>query len=176
MFDANLDSRRTAVRKRKEEDQAQRSEALETLLRALRTASKPEAHRMLQLIRQNEDLENILSSLPATASDMRSKDPLRNPLSIDALVDQPSHVLPAQPWTEVTSDSHVVSHLMSTYFQWVHHYCAFFDEDLFLEAMRSSDIASPNCSPMLVNACLGIGCVSTSFKMKARAEYQALDG
>jgi hypothetical protein len=62
-------------------------------------------------------------------------------------------------WTQVTKDSHAVSHLMSAYMNWCHRFYYFFDEDLFLDAMGKGEIDSPYCSPLLVNACLGIGCV-----------------
>lgn len=81
-------------------------------------------------------------------------------LTINELVDKPAFSVPAAPWTKITHNDWVVSHLVSAYLNWYHFYYHNFDEVLFLEAMVSGDLESSYCSPLLVNAVLAMGCVS----------------
>jgi hypothetical protein len=81
-------------------------------------------------------------------------------MTIAALTDEPLVDVPASPWTGATDDDAAVSHLMSIYFTW--HHCAYpaVDRQLFVQAMKSRDLSSLYCSPLLVNALLAIACVS----------------
>lgn len=81
-------------------------------------------------------------------------------LSISALCDTPPIMVPALPWTQVTTDDDFVSHLISTYFTWYHPAYPCLDQDVFLAEMRSKNIESLFCSPLLVNAMLAVACVS----------------
>jgi hypothetical protein len=49
---------------------------------------------------------------------------------------------------------------VSAYLSWYHWFYHNFDEQLFLDAMSAGDLGSKYCSPFLVNAVLGMGCVS----------------
>ncbi|ETN44225.1 uncharacterized protein HMPREF1541_10776 [Cyphellophora europaea CBS 101466] len=165
VYDAGQDARRPAVRKRRNEDLQYRSRALDTILDTLKTAPPAQAHRVLELIRQDQPLDHIISSISllqtASARGRTGSNHTRDRLAIDVLCDAPPIQVPASPWTSITSGSDTASHLMSAYFNWCHFYYYFFDEQLFLEGMRQADLNSPYCSPLMVNACLGIGCLFT---------------
>lgn len=67
--------------------------------------------------------------------------------------------VPAQPWTTVTHDDGLVSHLVSLFFAWDYPFYAFIDCDIFLKHMAMGDPYSDFCSPFLVNALLAHACV-----------------
>ena len=84
----------------------------------------------------------------------------RRMLTLTELTDNPTFKVSAAPWTTVTEDDFFVSHLVSAYLSWYHWYYHNFDERLFLDAMSRGSLESTYCSPFLVNAVLGMGCVS----------------
>jgi hypothetical protein len=67
--------------------------------------------------------------------------------------------VPAKPWTRLTDDDDLVSHLISLYLEWVNPFFRVLEEDLFIKAMQSGDFNSEYCSPFLVNAMLAYACV-----------------
>lgn len=71
--------------------------------------------------------------------------------------------VPAEPWTTVTGDADLVSHLVSLYFTWDYPFHAFLDRDVFLNHMRKGNTMSEFCSPFLVNALLTNACVGLIF-------------
>lgn len=71
----------------------------------------------------------------------------------------PIYKVPAKPWTRLTDDDDLVSHLISLYLEWVNPFFRVLEEDLFIKAMQSGDFNSEYCSPFLVNAMLGYACV-----------------
>ncbi|KAL4757596.1 Zn(II)2Cys6 transcription factor [Aspergillus foveolatus] len=96
------------------------------------------------------------SGYPATISTHRA-------LSISRLCDIPPYTGPACPWTTVTDDSGLVSHLISLYFTWNHLFFNWIDRDLFLRDLNSGNADSPFCSPFLVNAILADACWYSSY-------------
>jgi hypothetical protein len=68
--------------------------------------------------------------------------------------------VPAKPWTNVTDDDDLVSHLVSLYMTWDYPFYAFFDRKSLIEAMQQGNLNSDFCSPFLVNALLANACVS----------------
>jgi hypothetical protein len=72
---------------------------------------------------------------------------------------EPLYKVPAKPWTRLTDDDDLVSHLISLYLEWVNPFFRVLDEDLFIRAMQSGDFNSEYCSPFLVNAMLAYACV-----------------
>lgn len=68
--------------------------------------------------------------------------------------------VPAKPWTNVTHDDDLVSHLVSLYMTWGYPFFAFFDRETFLDHMVKGHLNSDFCSPFLVNALLANACVS----------------
>lgn len=81
-------------------------------------------------------------------------------MDIHYLCDEATIKVPANPWTTVTSDAGLVSHLVSLYFTWDYPVHAFLDEGVFLRHMVAGDASSRFCSPFLVNALLSNACVS----------------
>ena len=80
-------------------------------------------------------------------------------ITLENLCDVPLFEVPAKPWTEVTDDSDLVSHLVSLYFTWDHPSAQFLDQGLFLRDMRTGSLESEFCSPVLVNSMLSMACV-----------------
>jgi hypothetical protein len=72
---------------------------------------------------------------------------------------KPLFKVPAKPWTRLTDDDDLVSHLISLYLEWVNPFFRVLEEDLFIEAMQAGDFNSEYCSPFLVNAMLACACV-----------------
>ncbi|EXJ77649.1 hypothetical protein A1O3_09877 [Capronia epimyces CBS 606.96] len=173
IYDALQDGRRKEVRKRRLEELEARSQALDKLLVTLKHSSRSESRQLLDLIRRDAPLEEILQFLddhPGQASNeareaLSASPPpeegagIRRMLAISELTDIPPYTAPAAPWTKITEDDSFVSHLISCYFTWFHFYYHNFDENLFLEAMKAGDLGSPFCSPFLVNVVLAIGCL-----------------
>jgi hypothetical protein len=82
---------------------------------------------------------------------------------IQDFVNPPIQV-PAKPWTKVTDDDDLVSHLMSLWFTWAHQWWHWVDEVEFIKAMRAADVSSLICTPYLVSMILADACVSTDQK------------
>lgn len=80
-------------------------------------------------------------------------------LSINALCDTPTIRVCAAPWTSVTDDNDLVSHLVSVYFTWYHPAYPCVIQDLFVDAMNSKKLGTTFCCPLLVNSILAIACV-----------------
>lgn len=68
--------------------------------------------------------------------------------------------VPARPWTTVTDDDYLVSHLVSLWLTWTHPWWHWIDRDNFVEAMQQRDITSPLCTVCIVNMILADACVS----------------
>ncbi|PYH92151.1 hypothetical protein BO71DRAFT_400803 [Aspergillus ellipticus CBS 707.79] len=87
---------------------------------------------------------------PAPASQARS----RRFLDVRRLADSPVYRVPAQPWTRVTDDDDLVSHLISLWLTWTYPFFDWLDRDLFLRDMQAGRLQCQFCSPFLVNAIL----------------------
>lgn len=85
-------------------------------------------------------------------------------MDIHYLCDEAPINVPAQPWTEVTRDRDLVSHLVSLYFTWDYPFNSFLDERVFLKHMATADLGSQFCSPFLVNALLSNACVGIALR------------
>jgi hypothetical protein len=162
------------VRKRRLDELEFRSNALDRLLLKLRNSSHAEARELIDLIKRDAPLEDILEFIEKNPGELAdetrralSASPpppegagIRRMLAISELIDMPTFQVEAAPWTTVTSDNAFVSNALSAYYNWYHFHYLNFDWDLFLEAFKAKDLYSPYCSPLLVNAVLGMGCVS----------------
>ena len=80
-------------------------------------------------------------------------------MDIHYLCDEAPMQVPASPWTIVTNDADLVSHLVSLYFTWDYPFHGILDREVFLRHMQSGDLRSEFCSPFLVNALLSNACV-----------------
>ncbi|KAI4723345.1 hypothetical protein E4T48_00472 [Aureobasidium sp. EXF-10727] len=72
---------------------------------------------------------------------------------------EPPVKVPAKPWTVITDDDDLVSHLISLYLEYVNPFFRALEDDLFVQAMQSGDLNSEYCSPFLVNSILGLACL-----------------
>ncbi|GKZ81166.1 hypothetical protein AnigIFM56816_005678 [Aspergillus niger] len=71
--------------------------------------------------------------------------------------------VPAKPWTSVTDDDDLVSHLVSLYLVWDYPFFAFFDSKTFVKHMAMGNTESDFCSPFLVNALLANACYYSQY-------------
>ena len=158
---------------------------LNDMIQAFRSLGPDRIENLLGVIRSTDSLEEVAIALQVHMVEFRlgghagarplqelreaaaEVDPLEdsNPrkrrmvMSIQSLSDEPLFDLPAKPWTKVTEDDHFVSHLVSLYFTWEHAACHIIDRELFLDDMKSGQLDSQCCSPLLVNALLATACV-----------------
>lgn len=171
VYDQTQDGRRRAARKRNVEELELKRDALDTILEALRQSDDQHVQHLLGLIRSNAPLEDViqyatthenhfpeeqLASLAVAIDTGLSRKAV---MSISALCDSPPIKVPARPWTTVTSDDSLVSHLVSTYFTWYHHTYPTLVEDRFIADMQGGNLDCTFCSPLLVNAVLAAACV-----------------
>ncbi|KAJ5571087.1 Transcription factor [Penicillium sp. DV-2018c] len=77
-------------------------------------------------------------------------------VTLENLCDIPLFQVPAKPWTNVTNDDYLVSHLVSLYFTWDHPCSQFVDQSVFLEHMKRGNQNSEFCTPLLVNSLLAM--------------------
>lgn len=113
--------------------------------------SPAQHHRPWQL--SSTGSEHVLSSTTERNSPASSS---RH--EVPSHVDSPVFKLPATPWTAVSDNPALVSHLVSLYFAWSHPFYNFIDRDAFLSDMVH--LQKTYCSPLLVNAILTQACVS----------------
>lgn len=149
----------------------------------LRSSDNDKMHRVLDIIRQSATLNTIASAVDAPAIDIGDAGP-DNPgsggtlnmddaiaqherlcadshsrITVEKLCDMPLLQVLARPWTTVTDDDHLISHLISLYFTWDHPVSQIMDQGIFLNHMASGDIQSECCNPLLVNSILALACV-----------------
>lgn len=170
VYDQGQDGRRRAARKRNVEELEHKRDALDTILDALRDSNEEIVQTLLKLIRSHAPLEEIINfastctgeiaedQLTSFAVALDAVQPRRSVLSISALVDIPPIKVPARPWTSVTEDDDFVSHLVSTYFTWIHPIHPILVQDLFVKDMVSGDLESQFCSPILLNSICAMAC------------------
>lgn len=103
---------------------------------------------------------------PATPDEVPNMKPPQWPtvspyarVTLESLCDIPLFEVPAKPWTKVTDDNYLVSHLVSLYFTWDHPCSQFLDQRIFLEHMKLGDRGSEFCTPLLVNSILSMASV-----------------
>ena len=147
-------------------------DVLDALLGSLQASSDEAIRPLLQLIRQQAPLEEIVQCARrlsetandpqrAAAFDTESDAPRmrRSVMDISVLCNSPIVKVPAKPWTAVTNDDDFVSHLVSLYLTWWNPYYRSIDSDLFVRDMAAGDLSCSFCSPLLVNAVLLLSCV-----------------
>lgn len=153
-----------------------------SLLASLRSPEQDRVNRILDLIHGNASLPDIaavVTKTPSGASDSRAADATSgggsedvsmqspsNPfvdshfqVTMEMLCDIPLFKVPAKPWTAVTDDDHLISHLISLYFTWHHPFSQLVDQSTFLEEMVKGDLNSELCTPFLVNSMLAMASV-----------------
>lgn len=175
VYDQTQDGRRRAARKRNVQELELKRDALDTILDAFRQSDEAAVQQLLSMIRSNTPLDDIIQfallhsdsvhdrhfARLNSASDLaRSR---RAALSINVLCDTPTIRVSAGPWTSVTDDDDLISHLVSVYFTWYHPAYPCVIQDLFIDGMNSQKLGTTFCCPLLVNSILAIACVCTMF-------------
>ena len=114
------------------------------------------------LARRTSDAGNIENSpediQPMKISQRSTVSPYAR-VTLESLCDIPLFEVPAKPWTEVTDDDYLVSHLVSLYFTWDHPSSQFLDQRTFLTHMKRGSSRSEFCTPLLVNSLLSLASV-----------------
>lgn len=168
------DGRRRITLKRKIESLEQDRNLLMHLVDTIRDDNKKKVPNVLNLIRSNVPLDEIRFYLAESLesnnddeappkgqkSDSASSSSSRRYMNVQRLSDIPLYKVPAQPWTSVTDDDAFVSHLISLYFSCNASGLNWIERELFLRDMRSGNLDSRFCSPLLVNSVLAMACVS----------------
>ncbi|RAL04314.1 Zn(II)2Cys6 transcription factor [Aspergillus ibericus CBS 121593] len=183
IFDETLDQRRRVAAKRTADELSYHRDMLNDLLKVMRAEDQTHALRLLEIIREDATAEEIRTYIDDTLGqieghskvsdvagrqlqevrrviDVEGAGPSFRPqvMDIHYLCNEVPHRVPAEPWTTVTGDADLVSHLVSLYFTWDYPFHAFLDRDVFLKHMRKGTINSEFCSPFLVNALLANAC------------------
>jgi hypothetical protein len=109
--------------------------------------------------RSSPELEEISQEIDRRLQEMPSSS-RRRVLDVTRISDRPLFHVPARPWTDVTDDNDLVSHLISVWFTWQHPWNHWIDREEFITAMQRGDRGSKFCSRFLVNAMLAEACVS----------------
>ncbi|EAW14949.1 transcription factor domain-containing protein [Aspergillus clavatus NRRL 1] len=157
---------------------------LRDLLRAMRCVDEAHAQTLLGMIRAEASLHELRWFVDRTLKDMQaagcdddgdtreqleemqervgigSGEPAFRPKVMDLqyLCDVAPYKVPPKPWTTVTDDDALVSHLISLYFTWDYPFYAFVDCNAFVHHMSLGNVNSDLCSPFLVNAMLANAC------------------
>ncbi|KAL6230509.1 hypothetical protein BDW75DRAFT_234337 [Aspergillus navahoensis] len=174
------DQRRKLPQKRKLESLEQSTDILTRLLSAIRDSENKEVTQLVNLIRSNPTLPELQEYLTENFSQSEIEKspelneiqqhlgqetnvmeqgeatprPPRRMLDVRRLADNPVYRVPAKPWTTVTDDDDLVSHLISLYFTWTNPFLCWIDRDVFISEMQKADLRSRYCTPFLVNAIL----------------------
>lgn len=171
MYNEAEDGRRRAARKRTVESLELKRDALDSILESLRTSDDSHVQTLVNLIRSDTPLEEIVQHATDHAANLPANQvhsiqtivqgrPRKSVLTVTDLCDTPLVRVPAKPWTNVTNDDEFVSHLMSIFFTWFHVAYPIVNKDLFLSDMSAGISSCRYCSPLLVNAVLATACVS----------------
>lgn len=174
------------------------NEKRDIILDALRKGSEADVDDIIQLVRSDEPYDSIIETIKSMPTRQPSKLEASPTLEAElaAFAGKPSlkwggdkrhyghtsnlaltgsddespmvamdHI---GTWTKVTTDVDLIKHLLSLYFTWSHPLYLFFSEEVFIYALNNKKLKW--CSPMLVNACLALGC-NYSDRPEARTEF-----
>ncbi|KAA8650554.1 putative C6 transcription factor [Aspergillus tanneri] len=185
IFDETLDLRRKVAAKRTLGELEYYRSLLKSLLESIRSSTEEKLHHILHTIRNSPSLNDVASVIDAPAidrSDVRSESlkgissaedaivqqerlsaDAHSRIALEKLCDMPLFQVPAKPWTRITVDNHLVSHLVSLYFTWDHPLSQIIDQNMFLEHMNKCDTSSEFCTPLLVNSLLAMASAYSDF-------------
>lgn len=166
------------------------------LFKLVREADESSALQLLEIVRRNappheiktyinDTLANLGANNTAPRETVAKLEDMRHIISVDTegpsfrskvmdihyLCDEAPLKVPARPWTSVTDDADLVSHLVSLYFTWNYPFQGFLDQEVFLRHMKSGDLRSEFCSPYLVNALLSNACVSSEHHVRGNRGF-----
>lgn len=177
------DMRRKFAMKRKLDRLEQAEDTLLHLIGALRGSENTRIAQLLNLIRSNASFDEIAVFLeqqfsraeierspelrefrsqlsrPSDEDDDDGNEGTapripRRMLEVRRLADIPVYKVPAKPWTTVTDDDDLVSHLVSLWLTWTYPWFDWLDKDAFIRDMQAGNLNCRFCSPFLVNAIL----------------------
>lgn len=123
-------------------------------------------------------LQRANSGMDARRSVLKSlvsPEPASRVLSVTRLIDEPLYQVPAAPWTTVTRDGQLVSHLISLWATWYHTFLDGIVLEPFLAAMKAADPDALLCSPFLVNCVLAAGCLFSDYDEAKTVRGKASD-
>ncbi|KAH1430351.1 hypothetical protein KXX32_004046 [Aspergillus fumigatus] len=159
------------------------ADTLTRLINALRDSESRRVSQLLNLIRSNASFDELQLFLEQQLShyELESTPELRDiqsqlsqttdlaPLGwrylrVDRLADDPVYKVPAKPWTAVTDDSELVSHLVSLWLTWTYPWFNWLDADCLIKHMQEGKLNSRFCSPFLVNAILAEACYYSDYE------------
>ncbi|KAH1610268.1 hypothetical protein KXV55_006288 [Aspergillus fumigatus] len=186
VFDESLDLRRKVAAKRNLEELSYYRSLLYALLESLRNSDETELNEILDHIRGSPSLNSIAAIVAKPTidpSDVSSEDlkggseesssqagarepvylDIHSRITMEKLCDIPLVQVPAKPWTSVTDDGQLVSHLVSLYFTWDNPLLQILDQKVFLEHMKARNTDSEFCTPLLVNSVLAMASVYSDF-------------
>lgn len=162
-YDASSDKRRRAS-KRKLEELVHDSNVLDELVAHLQSGEAidaPGEESAVSLIRSGASKADLGLWLQRRRKE-HANSKIKRLMSVDRLTDRAPISVPAHPWTGITDDDFIASHLVSLCFTWPESTWAhMIDHDCFIRDMRSGDRESPCCSPLLANLVMAHGCVSS---------------
>lgn len=175
-YAANQDKRRGIQIKERLERLEKDRDLLIRFVTALREGGDRQALQLVSLIRSKASLDEIkvylnehmrvnqqtspeLLDVERQLSRMQEFESQRSSiLDGNTLAVAPRWRVPARPWTKVTDNDNLVSHLLSSWFTWHHPY--WIDRDRFIEDMQTRDPKQTKyCSPFLTNIILADACV-----------------
>lgn len=184
VFDETLDLRRKVAARRTLGELEYYRGLLYSLLESLRSPDEDKVNHILETIRGNTFLSNVATVVdaPADMSDAGSENArtvgtaedaiaqqerlaadAQSRITLEKLCDIPVFHVPAQPWTAVTDDDHLVSHLISMYFTWDHPLSQLVDQKVFLRHMREGNKNTEFCTSFLVNSMLAVASTYSDF-------------
>ncbi|EPS30971.1 hypothetical protein PDE_05925 [Penicillium oxalicum 114-2] len=184
VFDESLDQRRRVAAKRTADELSYHRDLLNDIFKLVREADEGKALDLLEIIRHDASADELRAFINETLSDLDTSssrgsvdaasklESMRDLINVEGttptfrrkvmdihyLCDEAPIKVPARPWTNVTRDDDLISHLVSLYFTWDYPFNAFLDQEVFLRHMTNADLASQFCSPFLVNALLSNAC------------------
>ncbi|KAK6365436.1 hypothetical protein LTS17_011155 [Exophiala oligosperma] len=145
---------------------------LSDLMEAIRNGEKDQVENLVGIIRtttSNEQVSSYISTNFSRAAEegppykaSTCQQPLQSPASrlfrATLGTAMPLFKVPAKPWTTVTDDDGLVSHLLSLWFTWRHWCYPFIDRDTIVSAMQSGRENDGICTAALVNMILADSC------------------
>lgn len=160
--------RQRSALKRETKDLESKKEGLQIILTAIKNRSKPEADKIVQMIRTNEDenfdvISQVVQKFRLTSiGGPGIPDDNYNKLLLSPSEQPPygEHSFPnlnLGEWTNVTDDPNLVKHLLDLYFAWSHPFYVLFLEEFFYLGLH--DRNPKYSTPLLVNAVLAVGCL-----------------
>ncbi|KAI9750704.1 MAG: hypothetical protein M4579_006352 [Chaenotheca gracillima] len=190
VFDLGRDKRRKVAVKRTHDELEYHKDLLQGLMATIRSSKTASTDRLIDLIRQDASLEDVAAFVDEVQETLREQgrqhseesaeleewranlsrrqhsrspsEPRRKALNLSDICDDPPFRVPARPWTTVSDDDELISHLVSLYMTWEQPFLHLFVErNSFLRDMnaefRPSNLGF--CSPLLVNAMCAMACL-----------------